>query len=156
MSTLQFILACMLLVSCEVEARDRNVPAAAQTVVDGDTIKLNGSTIRLHGIDAPEIGQACGGWPAGIHAASALRTLLEGRRVSCTPTTTTDRYRRTVAVCHADGVDIGAAMVRQGAAWAFTRYSVDYMPQEQQARAEGLGIHARACQPAWEYRRARR
>lgn len=130
-------------------------PAHAQTVIDGDSIKLNGTAIRLHGIDAPEIGQACGGWPAGIHAAATLRAMLEGRRVSCTRTAT-DRYGRTVSVCHADGIDIGAAMVRQGAAWAFVRYSLDYVPLEHQARAEGLGIHARPCQPAWEYRRARR
>lgn len=131
------------------------LPAHAQTVIDGDSIKLNGSTIRLHGIDAPEIGQACGSWPAGAHAAATLRALLEGRRVSCQPVTT-DRYGRTVAICHADGIDVGAAMVRQGAAWAFVRYSVDYVQLEQHARSEGLGVHGRACQPAWEYRRARR
>jgi endonuclease YncB( thermonuclease family) len=28
-------------------------PAAAQTVVDGDTIKLNSTTYRIWGIDAP-------------------------------------------------------------------------------------------------------
>lgn len=33
--------------------------AAAQTVVDGDTIKLNGTTWRLRGIDAPEFHQSC-------------------------------------------------------------------------------------------------
>lgn len=32
-------------------------PAAAQVVVDGDTIELKGSTFRLHGIDAPELSQ---------------------------------------------------------------------------------------------------
>jgi endonuclease YncB( thermonuclease family) len=31
------------------------VPAGAQTVVDGDTIKLNNTTHRLYGIDAPEM-----------------------------------------------------------------------------------------------------
>jgi endonuclease YncB( thermonuclease family) len=38
-------------------------PAAAQTVTDGDTIKLNGTTWRLWGIDAPEMRQTCkDGW----------------------------------------------------------------------------------------------
>jgi endonuclease YncB( thermonuclease family) len=36
-------------------------PIAAQTIVDGDTIKLNGTTYRLWGIDAPEMHQTCGG-----------------------------------------------------------------------------------------------
>ena len=30
------------------------MPAAAQTVVDGDTIKLDGTTFRIWGIDAAE------------------------------------------------------------------------------------------------------
>ena len=34
------------------------VPAAAQTATDGDTIRLNGTTWRLWGIDAPELRQA--------------------------------------------------------------------------------------------------
>lgn len=29
-------------------------PADAQTAVDGDTLKLDGTTYRIHGIDAPE------------------------------------------------------------------------------------------------------
>jgi len=39
--------------------------AAAETVtgrpaiIDGDTIEISGKHIRLHGIDAPELGQAC-------------------------------------------------------------------------------------------------
>ena len=28
-------------------------------VIDGDTIKINGENIRLHGIDAPEMKQKC-------------------------------------------------------------------------------------------------
>jgi len=38
-------------------------PTLAQTVVDGDTIKLNGTTWRLWGIDAPESRQWCGHYP---------------------------------------------------------------------------------------------
>ena len=37
--------------------------AAAQTITDGDTIKLNGTTWRLWGIDAPESRQWCGHYP---------------------------------------------------------------------------------------------
>jgi len=35
------------------------LPAVAQTVTDGDTIKHNDRTYRLWGIDAPERKQTC-------------------------------------------------------------------------------------------------
>jgi len=49
--------------------------AQAQTVTDGDTIKLNDKRVRLRGIDAPEIHQECNGWLAGIEAARKMREL---------------------------------------------------------------------------------
>jgi hypothetical protein len=42
--------------------------------------------------------------------------------------------------------------LRLGMAWAFVRYSRDYVQIEEPARAVGLGVHAHACQPAWEWR----
>ena len=42
-----------------------SLPAAAQTVTDGDTIKQGGVIYRLWGIDAPELRQA---WPDGAVA----------------------------------------------------------------------------------------
>lgn len=43
-------------------------------------------------------------------------------------------------------------MVRAGMAWALLRYSHDYVVQEGEAQAADLGVHAHACQPAWEWR----
>ena len=57
-----------------------------------------------------------------------------------------------IGLCRADGVDIQAAMVRSGMAWAFVRYSSDYVREEDQAKAERLGVHAHGCEPAWEWR----
>lgn len=129
---------------------------ADATVVDGDTIKLDGTTYRLHGIDAAEARQSCAdGWPAGVTAAATLRDLVRGRTVACEPKTT-DRYGRTVAVCRADGADLGAAMVRTGQALAFVRYSADYLPQEAEARAARAGVHAHDCQTPWNWRAIRR
>ena len=54
-----------------------------------------------------------------------------------------DCYGRTVALCLADGVDLGAAMVSAGMAWAFTRYSSDYVSQERTAIAARPGARAR-------------
>lgn len=128
----------------------------AQTVTDGDTIKLDGTPYRIWGIDAAENKQLCpDGWPAGRAATTHMRELVRDRAVAC-EFKTKDRYGRIVALCRSDGEDIGAAMVRAGHAWAFIRYSRDYVDQEARARAERLGVHVHGCQPAWEWRAQRR
>jgi endonuclease YncB( thermonuclease family) len=122
------------------------------TVIDGDTLKLGSERIRLHGIDAPESLQRCAdGWQAGDVARRALADLLLAGSPSCEKVTT-DRYGRTVAICHVNGEDIGREMVRRGLAWAYVRYSLRYVPEESLARFERLGVHARACQPPAEWR----
>lgn len=132
------------------------LPATAQTVTDGDTIKLDGTIYRLWGIDAPETQQTCpDGWPAGRLATTQLQTLIKGRPVVC-EAKDTDRYGRTVAICRAGGEDLGALMVRSGMAWAFVRYSSDYVDQEACAKSAGVGVHAHGCAPAWEWRAAQR
>ena len=128
-------------------------------VIDGDTIDVGETRIRLEGIDAPEAGQSCkrkwfGWWACGHEATAALRRLTEGRTVSCDPRGT-DKYSRVLAVCYVDGVDINAQMVRQGHAWAFVKYSQSYVREETQARAAGLGIWQGQSEPAWEYRAKR-
>ncbi|WP_367182987.1 thermonuclease family protein, partial [Ferrovibrio sp.] len=59
----------------------------AASVLDGDTLKLNGVTYRLHGIDAPEKTQTCQrddlDWLCGQAAAAHLRGLVARRRVAC-------------------------------------------------------------------------
>lgn len=124
----------------------------AQTITDGDTLKLGDTTYRLWGIDAPESQQTCpDGWPAGRLAATQLQTLIKGRPVVC-EAKDTDRYGRTVAICRAGGEDLSALMVRSGMAWAFVRYSRDYMDQEARARADRVGVYAHQCEPPWEWR----
>ena len=79
-------------------------------VIDGDTLEIDGKRIRLHGIDAPESRQLCrrGGerWRCGKDATSAMKAFLGSRPVSCKELDR-DRYRRVVAKCAVDGVDIG-------------------------------------------------
>ena len=125
--------------------------AVAQTAVDGDTLKLGGQTIRLYGIDAPELKQICGNWPAGEMAQEALASMVIGREVTCEGKGR-DRNGLTLAVCKVGGFDIGAEMVSSGMAWAFTRYSVDYMGQQAEAKSANRGVHQYDCEPAWDYR----
>ena len=103
------------------------LPATGQTVTDGDTIRFDGKAVRLWGIDAAELHQRCAdGWPAGELASQHLADLMRDRAITCEPRTI-DRYGRVVALCRADGEDLGAAMVSAGMAWAFIRYSREYV-----------------------------
>lgn len=43
------------------------------------------------------------------------------------------------------GEDLGAILVRAGFAWAFTRFSVDYVDQQEEARIANRGVHAHDC-----------
>jgi endonuclease YncB( thermonuclease family) len=121
------------------------------TVDDGDTIRLNGTTLRLWGIDSPEMAQTCGDWPAGVAAAYALADLMQGKAITC-ERKDRDRYGRSVGLCRTDGTELGAAMVSAGMAWAFTRYSGDYVTQERETTGAKLGVHEHDCEKPWDWR----
>ncbi len=121
------------------------------TVTDGDTVQQDGVTYRLHGIDAPEFGQKCGDAPCGQLAVDAMAELVERRRMEC-DVREIDQYGRAIAVCLVDGVDIGAEMVRQGKAWAYVRFSDDYVALEASARDARKGIWQSEAEAPWDYR----
>ncbi|HZB55827.1 MAG TPA: thermonuclease family protein [Reyranella sp.] len=128
-------------------------PAAAQTVVDGDTIELKGTTFRLHGIDAPELPQVCAdGWPAGRAARDYLGDLIGTKQVTCT-TRMGEFDHEIAAICRADGIDLGAAMVTGGHALAFVPYSARYITQEDAATSARRGVHGHKCAAPWQWRR---
>ena len=129
------------------------VPAMAQTVTDGDTIKLDGVRWRLWGIDAPELHQTCAdGWPAGIESTHALERLMAAGPVHCEDRGR-DRYRPSIGLCRAGRRDLGSDMVSAGLAWAFTQLGL-HRPgaggdrrAARRARArlhEGLGLASAA------------
>jgi endonuclease YncB( thermonuclease family) len=128
------------------------LPVAAQTVVDGDSIELDGRLYRLYGIDAPDNGQICpDGWPASYEAEAHLGQLIGGKTVTCTPIGL-PQGKKMEAICRADGVDVGAAMVTGGMAYAFVPYSVRYITQEAAAASANRGVHGHKCLPPWQWR----
>jgi endonuclease YncB( thermonuclease family) len=129
------------------------------TVIDGDTITIDGTRVRLEGIDAPETSQTCGRrwvgwWNCGAAAAKALQGFTAGRRVDCEKQGH-DKYGRVLGVCFVDGRDINGEMVRGGFAWAFVKYSTSYVAGEAEARAQKIGIWQGEAEPAWVYREKR-
>jgi endonuclease YncB( thermonuclease family) len=130
--------------------------ASNARVIDGDTIDVDGVRYRLHGIDAPEVGQLClsadgGHWPCGQEALRKMESLVVGHGVTCTPHEK-DMYGRWVASCRADGVDVNGEMIAAGLAWAFRKYSIDYVKAEEVARAGHLGVWQADTEAPWDFR----
>ena len=87
-------------------------------VIDGDTVEINGTRIRLAGIDAPELED-----PYGKVARAALIRLCRGVTVRAV-TEGQQSYNRLVATCFLpDGRDLSAEMVRMGMALDWSGFS---------------------------------
>jgi endonuclease YncB( thermonuclease family) len=87
-------------------------------VVDGDTIRIRDVSIRLGGIDAPELDH-----PYGKNARWALFNLCKGMPIRA-EVLESDHYGRVVARCFLpDGRDLAAEMVRMGHAVDWPKYS---------------------------------
>jgi endonuclease YncB( thermonuclease family) len=72
-------------------------------VVDGDTLAIGATKVRLEGIAAPETDQVCLNangerWTCGIDARDGLAAHIGGRAISWAPNGT-DAYKRTLAIC---------------------------------------------------------
>jgi endonuclease YncB( thermonuclease family) len=128
-------------------------------IIDGDTIRIGKTRIRLHGIDAPEAKQTCtvGGkeWQCGQDATNALVRIVGEHQVSCSQRDM-DRYERIVAVCRAGSVDLNAWMVGNGWAVAYRRFSNEYVRDEVEAKKAGKGMWRGKFMMPWDWRRRQR
>ena len=158
------VAAGLLALPSAVSSRTPDTEAALVSgrakVIDGDTLHIAGTRIRLEGIDAPEAKQTCtrkgkGLWDCGRAATDYLKHMTGGRKVTC-ESAGEDRYGRMLGWCAVDGKDINDAMVRSGFAWAFVRYSKRYVSAEHEAREAQAGIWQGEAEPAWEFRARRR
>jgi endonuclease YncB( thermonuclease family) len=117
------------------------------SIIDGDTLEIHGTRVRLWGIDAPESTQLCRGddslqYQCGAKAANDLDAFIARRRVSCLPISL-DRYGRTVAACSVGGVDLGDWLVRNGLALDWPQYSKrHYESAQRDAEQGGQGMWA--------------
>jgi len=125
-------------------------------VLDGDSLMvLDGRQqieVRLHGVDAPERGQAFGN--------VCRRTLpnLAFGKTAAVQVVDIDRYQRRVSRLTVDGRDVGLEMIRAGCAWHYRQYSNDagYAAAEEEARRARRGLWQDAKPvPPWTYRRLR-
>lgn len=154
------LLALPSAVSSRTPDAEAAVVSGRAKVIDGDTIDISGTRIRLEGIDAPEAKQTCtrkgaGLWDCGRAATEYLKRMTGGRKVTC-ESAGQDRYGRMLGWCVVERIDINDAMVRSGNAWAFVRYSKRYVSAEREARAGERGIWQGEAEPAWDFRARRR
>jgi len=129
----------------------------AASVTDGDTIKIDGVRIRVHGIDAPESRQLCRmpdqtQWPCGRYATEALADLIGTSIVTCLQRDR-DKYGRVVATCLVAQTDLGAWMVKNGMALAYRAYALDYVEEEEAARRSRAGMWQGEFVYPWKWRR---
>ena len=128
-------------------------------VVDGDTLHINQTKIRLHGIDAPEMKQTCRTSKGeeqmcGQLAKQALERLIRGQDVVCKGDKR-DRYKRLIAVCYVGPLNINKQMVVDGWAMAYRKYSKDYVMAETFANSRREGLWRGEFEPPWEWRKNR-
>lgn len=138
-----------------------NVISGVAAVIDGDTIKIEGQTVRLFGIDSPETKQwsedenrkpyAC-----GIVAKAWLTWLLHNVQVTCKTEARKDRYGRYLAVCYTDNIDINDWMVGRGLALAYIAYSRQYLAVQVDAETRGVGLWRGTFIAPWEWRASKR
>ena len=138
-------------------------PASAQimsgpvSVIDGDSLEMTGTRIRLLGIDAPEGKQSCtrngAPWACGEEASATLAAIIGGQPITCT-SSGTDAYGRTLATCQTRSIDIGREMVRRGMAIALDNAAPDYHEAAALAQRLKFGLWGGQFQTPAEWRRS--
>lgn len=155
-SCLALVLAAVLAAS----SADAEPLTGHARVIDGDSLDIAGTSVRLIGIDAPEGRQVCGRdgleWRCGDDAEAALVALVDGQRVRC-DVLAQDRYQRGLATCWAGEVELNRNMVRLG--WAVAYYPARgvkgplYDAEEAEAEAAQVGLWSGAFIRPDEWRR---
>ena len=103
-------------------------------IVDGDTVYINDNKFRLEGIDAPEIRQQCKkeslkissiigftfykDYSCGKVSKEKLISKIHGSKIKCI-FTTKDKYKRYIATCYKEKINLNQWMVRNGYAIAY-------------------------------------
>jgi len=146
-------IACALALAPGHAAEISGVP----TITDADTAVIDGISIRLLGIDAPESDQICLDKNSefvrcGIEARDALVKQFGGKQWTCR-TTGKETYSRVLATCFVDQEDVNRWIVLNGWALSFKRYEHPYDREEQHAHDQCTGLWAWSFHAPWDWRR---
>jgi endonuclease YncB( thermonuclease family) len=124
-------------------------------VRSGDTLVVGGTVVRLHGIDAFVVGQAC--WDSetaemvdcGAESMRVLETIARKDKIVCPDARSLGPHDGIYRIgCFAGKNDVGQQMIKAG--WALVR--PDEVAPEQRAFLCGLEAEAKAQRAgAWRY-----
>ncbi len=125
--------------------------AGPARVIDGSTIEIGGTTVRLYGLDAPAQGHACARdsrpYDCAQEAGWALAERIGRFWLRCVDRGL-DQGGRIRATCFlVSDIDVNAHMVRQGWALARRDEAPDYGPLEEAAKRERLGLWSGTFDP---------
>ena len=125
-------------------------------VVDGETVRVDGKTFRLYGIDAPDIAQTCEirgrAYNCGRVSMTALMDLVAGVSIRCVPRRGT-AASPILANCFATGYDLSEGMVHTGWALAMPRGGTKYARIEARAKNAKRGLWNGEFTLPWQWRR---
>ena len=125
-------------------------------VVDGDTIILNGEKIRFTGIDSPELKQTCSKDNQitfyGSQAKRWLSNVIGNKEVECVEEGK-DQYKRILAECFVNNISLSSYLVKEGYAFAYRKYSKKFVPDENYARLNNLGMWSMNFEYPWDWRK---
>lgn len=121
------------------------------SVIDGDTIKYDGETIRMIGLDTPESNTTRYGYVEcyGFEATAYLKTLLKDAKeltIEKDPGQgEKDKYDRTLGYVLLGTTNINGKMIADGYAFEYTydksyKYQKDYKAAEKLAKDAKLGL----------------
>jgi endonuclease YncB( thermonuclease family) len=160
MMRMKLSLAALALIWAVSGTAAQEVVSGAAKVVDADIVMVDKQRVILWAVDAPERPQKCfvGDllWDCYGAARQALGELIGSGEASCTlQPGEPDKFNRRYGVCTSAGKDIGAELVRLGMARAFLEQGEDYVAQEEQAKAAGLGVFQPGAKidAPWEFRK---
>ena len=111
-------------------------------VVDGETLRLQDTVIRLQGLAAPPRGLSCRAGDGsvsdcGAASATALAALVRGHRVACR-LNGRDPAGLAQGRCEAAGTDLNRALIMAGWARALDASGLDEVESEARSARRGL------------------
>jgi endonuclease YncB( thermonuclease family) len=156
MTFLRLILIVLFSIGSPASAMNPAEHRGTGSAMEGDVVSVNGTMVRLQGIDAPDPGQTCRTrrgteYDCFTAARGQLQSMLDLGEVTCT-VLATDRSQHSIGICKVLGKDLAAAMLVRGWALAYRRLSQDYGGLEARAQARKAGMWAGRVEAPWLWR----